>query len=140
MTRGRDHMYVTTETNEYTIYEYSCKGAYSASLYLYHLLKDSFSNGLRRGGIIMFPEDVQDIDYSMLEGKWAESKALQGRFTAKDGSRYSGTSICIDVLDYPSEPLMDLAVKLCHEIHKTLIIKDFEKKRLYMLTEKEKRI
>ena len=88
----------------------------------------------------MFPEDVQNVDCSVLEGRWSESKMLSGRFTAKDGSRYSGTSICIDVLDYPSEPLMDLAVKLCHEIHKTLIIKDFEKKRLYMLTEKEKRV
>ena len=88
----------------------------------------------------MFPEDVQNIDYSILEGRWSESKMLSGRFTAKDGSRYSGTSICIDVLDYSSESLINLATKLNYGVNKTLIIKDFEKKRLYMFFLNEKRL
>ena len=128
-----------TKPNEYTIYEYPCRGAYSASLYLYQMLKDSFSNSLRKGGIIVFPEDVQNVDCSILEGRWSEFKMLSGRFTAKDGSRYSGTSICIDTLDYSSEALINLAAKLNYGVNKTLVIKDFEKRRLYMLFLNNKR-
>ena len=115
----------------YKVREFPCKGPFSSSLILYHQLKDSLCAKLGKGGIIVFPEDMMDVDTSIVKGKCEQTEILSGRFTAKDGTIYSGTSICIIAREYSSGWLMSLAMKYSRMYGKTVLLKDFEDRRLF---------
>ena len=119
----------------YTVYEYPCKGPFSSSLRIYHMLKKSFKNKGKKitGGIIVFPQERMNIDTSFIEGNCREKYLISGVYTAKDGTKFSGTSICLEVDSYSDGDLMSLALKYSRLTGQTILLKDFEDRRLYSI-------
>ena len=115
----------------YEVNEYNCKGIFSASRYLYFMLRDTYKMKDRKGGIIVFPEGWRNIDTSFVKGQCREKYLIYGTHVLKDGTKFSDTSICLDVRDYSSGDLMSLALKYSRITGQTIILKDFEDKRMY---------
>ena len=119
----------------YTVHEYPCKGPFSASLRLYHMLKKSFENTGKKitGGIIVFPQERANTDTSFAEGNCREKYLISGTYIANDGTKFSGNSICLELSDYQSGDLMNMALKYSRLTGQTILLEDFEDRKLYSI-------
>lgn len=117
----------------YTVQEFPFRGAFSSARRVYRQLKGTFCAKNRRGGIIVFPDDMMDIDTSFVKGRHHVPYQLSVSFTGVDGAVFSDTSLCLDVLDYNSGELMILAMKYAKMYGRPLLLKDFDDKKFYHL-------
>jgi len=117
----------------YTVHEYPLRGAFSSSRYVNHQLRSTFPSRNRKGGIIVFPEDLMDIDTSFIKGKSHVDYLISGKYNGVKGATFSDTSLCLDVVDYNSGELMSLAMKYARLYGRPILLKDFEDKRFYNL-------
>lgn len=113
----------------YNVHEYPFGGLFSGVLF--NRTQGLYAGKDRKGGIIVFPEDMTFVDISVAKKMCSEGNYFIGRTTTKDGTVFSETSICLDLRDMYPENMMLLAMTYSRMYHRTVLLKNFYNKRIY---------
>ena len=117
----------------YSVKTFHNRLPFSSGHRLYNQIEEVFTDKNRRGGVIVFPVELQDFDNSVVEGMCSEGYYFLGEYKTPDGAFFGKTSICIDVRDMASGNLMTLAMKCSRIYHCTVLLKDIDDHRLFTI-------
>lgn len=131
------------------------KNAYSASRYLYKVIKidkdkiiasNIISEGIEfqpaeneQGGMIIFSTEVNAVEliqkYELIG--WTVGKFLSGRYTDRTGKVYDENSLSVEVVGINSETLINLAEDICRDFEQeTVLVKDYNSQKILFVNGK----
>jgi hypothetical protein len=91
-----------------------------------------------KGGIIVFPQEVIDIQLSEYKDlSWSLGRFFKGRYTDKNGKVYSDDSLCLEITGITEASLIEIAEELCKTLNQesALIKSNSERNRILLVDE-----
>jgi len=65
---------------------------------------------------------------------WTIGKALNGRYTAKNGTPFGENSLSVEIVGVDSNTLIDIATQLCKEFdQESVLVKDYTNNKIYFV-------
>ena len=106
--------------------------AYSATAHMYAAIANGEVPADRKGGIIIFPQEVSDLQ--LIADKldcvhWTAGRFCRGRHTGKNGEVYSEDSLSVEITGVSDDALIKICKELCRALdQETALIKMYSER------------
>ena len=107
--------------------DYTKCNAYSAIAHMYAAISTKDGTADKTGGIIVFPQEVRDIQLSKdTQHKWTLGHFFKGRYKDKNEIIYSEDSLCLEITGVTEDSLIEIAEDLCRTLNQeSALIKSY---------------